>query len=157
VRERPASAFDVLVDRTLTVMHHEEAREVTVEEAMQHKTYQDALAGNRAAQREVIKMITKREEWLATREPPLQPPQIVFESTDPDNANEAMVLLGIAERDTRARDPRDTDEYLLLQPWAVQVALSRRRGRSLSKDELKEIKFCTRDADTIRWPSGVDT
>jgi len=47
----PPSAFDIVIDRTLTVTHNGKPREVTVEEALQHRTYQDALAGNRAARR----------------------------------------------------------------------------------------------------------
>jgi hypothetical protein len=38
-----------------------------VEEALQLRTYQNALAGNRAAQREVLKMIAKREKAMAER------------------------------------------------------------------------------------------
>ena len=42
-------------------------REVTVEEALQHRTYQEAIAGNRAARREILKMIAKREQYLAAQ------------------------------------------------------------------------------------------
>ena len=42
---------------------------------------------------------------------------------DPTNANEALILLGIAEPDTGY--PDDEYERLLLRPWAVQAALSR--------------------------------
>ena len=40
---------------------------MTVEEALQHRTYQDAIAGSRSARREVLKMIAKREQYLAAR------------------------------------------------------------------------------------------
>ena len=50
-------------------MQNGKPREVTVEEALQHRTYQDAIAGNRAAQREVLRMIDKREKWLASKRP----------------------------------------------------------------------------------------
>ena len=43
------SAFDVVIDRMLTIVQGGEQREVTVDEALQHKTYQNAIAGNRAA------------------------------------------------------------------------------------------------------------
>ena len=46
------------------------AREVTVDEALQHKTYQQAIAGNRMASREVLKMIAKREKALAAKRVP---------------------------------------------------------------------------------------
>ena len=57
-KERPAdstSAFGVVIDRKLTVTQDGKSREVTVEEALQHKTYQNAIAGNRSGQREVLK------------------------------------------------------------------------------------------------------
>src|SRR5688500_9307636 len=71
-RSRPLpapSAFDIVIDRTLTVTQGGRARELTLEEALQHKTYQAAIAGNRAARREVLKMIEKRERWLAANAP----------------------------------------------------------------------------------------
>ncbi len=67
---RPAaSAFDIVMDRTLTVTQGGQARELTLEEALAHKTYQAAIAGNRAARRDVLKMIAKREKWLAEKAP----------------------------------------------------------------------------------------
>ena len=63
------SAFDIVVDRTLTLMQNGKPRKVTVEEALQHRTYQDAIAGNRAAQREVLKMIDRHEKWRASKKP----------------------------------------------------------------------------------------
>ena len=49
-----ASAFDILIDKVLTVSHGGEPREVTVEEALQHRTYQEAIAGNRSARRTIL-------------------------------------------------------------------------------------------------------
>jgi hypothetical protein len=128
-------------------------REVTVEEALQHRTYQDAIAGSRAARREVLRMIAKREKWLATKASKRQPLEMLVEPTDPDNANEALILLGIAEPDGRWIRSADKNGRLLLQPWAVQLALSRGRRR-LSAKQIGEIKRCTRDAETLRWPAG---
>jgi hypothetical protein len=153
-REQAGSAFDIVIDRTLTVTQNGEPREVTVEEALQHKTYQDAIAGNRAARREVLKMIAKREKWLAERAPKSRPIEWLMETVDPDNANEALLLLGVIERDTRIADPNDKYKRYRLQPWAVQAALSRRGRRALSEKDIAEIERCTRDAETLRWPAG---
>ncbi len=101
------SAFDIVIDRTLPVMQNGKAREVTVEEALQHRTYKDAIAGNRAARREVLKMIAVREKWLAAKASKHRPIDVREEPPDPDNANEALLLLGIAEPDTRSNDPND--------------------------------------------------
>ena len=57
--ETPRSAYDVVVDKTLTVVKDGVVREVTVEEALQHKTYQQALEGNRAAQREILRSVVE--------------------------------------------------------------------------------------------------
>ena len=68
-RPSQASAFDVVVEKTLTVAHHGGTREITMEEALQQRTYRDAVAGKRMAQREVLKWIVKREAWLAKHAP----------------------------------------------------------------------------------------
>lgn len=150
-----ASAFDGVIDRSLPVMQNGKAREVTVEEALQHRTYEAAIAGDRAAQREVLKMIAVREKWLAAKAPKHRPVGVRIEPTDPDNADEALILLGIAEPDTRRSDPKDPYNRLLLRSWAVQAALSRPGRRRLSATDVSEIKRCTRDPETLRWPAGV--
>jgi hypothetical protein len=133
-------------------MQNGKPRNVTVEEALQYRIYQKAIAGNRAAQREVLKMIDRREKWRASKKPKQhQDRESLIELTDPRNADEALLLLGIAERDTRWNDPHDRYQHLLLQPWAVQAALSRPGGRRLSAQDVSEIKRCTREPDTLRW------
>jgi hypothetical protein len=144
-----------VIDRTLTVTHNGKPREVTVEEALQHRTYQDALAGNRAARREVLKMIAKGEKWLAAHAPKHRPVEVRIEPVDPDNAHEVLILLGIAEPDTRWSGSSNRYECLLLRSWAVQAALSRSGRRRLSARDVSEIKRCTRDAGTLRWPAGA--
>lgn len=150
------SDLDILIDRTLTVVQNGKTREVTVDEALQHRIYQDAIAGNRAARRAVLRMIEKREKWLAAKPLKYWPVKELIEPEDPTNANEALILLGIAEPDTGY--PDDEYERLLLRPWAVQAALSRpgRRRLSVSDNDVSEIKRCTRDAHTLRWPGGIE-
>jgi hypothetical protein len=43
-------------------------QELSVEDALQLRTYQDAWAGKRAARREVLKMIAKREKAMADQQ-----------------------------------------------------------------------------------------
>jgi Family of unknown function (DUF5681) len=150
------SAFEVLVDKTLTVPDRGGTREITLEEALQQRTYQDALAGKRMAMREVMKWITKREAWLAKHEPKAPQPVSRLISPDPDNADAALVLLGIAAADPARADFGADRAQLLLEPWAVQAALRRRRGgQRLTEWELSEARRCTRDSDTLRWPRGT--
>ena len=57
------------MEKTLTVDDRDGTREITVEEALQQRTYRDALAGKGMAQREIVKWILKREAWLAKHVP----------------------------------------------------------------------------------------
>jgi hypothetical protein len=156
-RPSQASAFDVVVEKTLTVAHHGGTREITMEEALQQRTYRDAVAGKRMAQREVLKWITKREAWLAKHAPKASPRPITRHiSPDPDNADDALLLLGIAALNPARADIGADRAQLLLEPWAVQAALRRRRGGDrLTDSERDAIRRCTRDRDSLRWPRGT--
>ena len=147
--------FEVLLEKTLTVTHHGITREMTPEEALQQKTYQNALAGKPMAMREVAKWIRKHDAWLAKRASRASSRPAIKRhiSPDPDNADTALLLLGIAAPNP-ARAGLDTDRaQLLLEPWATQAALRRRRGgKRLSDSEHDWIRRCTRDPDCLRWP-----
>lgn len=146
------SAFDIVIDRTLTVTQNGVERELSIDEALQQRTYQDAIGGSRSARREVLKMIAKREKWIAAHSPkPKVPPVEVRMENDPDNAHEALVLLGIASPDPRDWAPADSNDRLLLEPWAVEAAFARSRKRTIEDRDLAEIRRCTRDARSILW------
>ncbi len=90
------SAFEVLVEMTLTVTDRNGTREITLEERLQQQTYQHALKGERMAVREVLKWIRKRDAWREKHEAKASPPAITRRiSPDPDNADAALLLLGI--------------------------------------------------------------
>ena len=156
------SAIDVVIDRTLTLMRDGVPREITMEEALQHRTYQDAIAGKRMAEREVLKWIRKREAWFAKEATPKTQIPIEWKtSPDPDNADAALLILGIARPDASwASAPYY--EYdggrrmrLLLEPWAVQKAINRRRrAATFESRDVTDILRCTRDEDTLDWPAG---
>lgn len=150
------SAFDVVIERTLTITQDGRPREVMLEEALQHKTYQDAITGNRAARREVLKMIAKREKAITKRAPPPKPVEALVETKDPTNADEALLILGIACRDPRRSEHPAEREWLLLEPWAVEAALSRRAARRMDRREIVAARHCTRGADTLRWPEPAE-
>ena len=144
------------MEKTLTVDDRDGTREITVEEALQQRTYRDALAGKRMAQREVLKWIMKREAWLAEHVP--KAPRLVINySYDSDNADSALLLPGIAAQNPDRAGWRKDRAHLLLEPWAVQAALRRRRGgHRLTDNEREEIRRCTREPDSLRWPRGTD-
>ena len=146
------SAFDTVIDQRLTVTQGGDTRELGVEEALQLKTYQDALSGNRPARREILKMIAKREIWLAAKRPPPAALPHRYE-IDPENANEALVILGIASRDAKVT-PTDPYERFLLEPWAVEAALRRSSRRTWSDKELLDIRRCSRDHQSLPRPVG---
>ena len=153
-KETQASAFDIVIDRKLTVTQDGVPRELTIEEALQQRIYHAAIGGSRSAQREVLKMIAKREKALAAKGGRnLRRVITRVEPVDPANADAALQILGIATRDTRP-DRRDKGRKpLLLEPWVVQAGLSRRRGGDRLGDmEVKEIEHSTRDAERLRWP-----
>ncbi len=152
-KDRP-STFDIIMDRTLTIMQGGKAREVSVDEALQHKTYQQAIAGSRMARREVLKMIAKRENALAAKQPQVQPITRLIEPKDPTNAFDALCVLGIAAPDVSWSDQAGGGR-LLLEPWAVQIALNRRGLKRLTQQDVAEIERCTRNVDALVWPERI--
>ncbi len=146
-------AFDIILDRTLSVTTNGVQRDVTMEEALQLKTYQEAVAGKRLAQKQVLKWIEKREAWLAKHRAAAKPSQqVIFTGMreDPSNADVAMFLLGIAGYKPNGEKWFADRMQLLLEPWAVEAAFKRRRNaKPLEEQDLDSIRRCTRDARTI--------
>ncbi|MBX7528641.1 DUF5681 domain-containing protein [Qipengyuania vesicularis] len=143
------SAFDVIIEKSLTVTQNGVERELTVDEALEWQTYQAALGGSRMATRKVLKMIEKREAALAKKNPPA-PRKIRTEAHyTSDNANEALRILDIARPDQGRNGKR-----WLLQAWATQAALSRPGRRKFKKKDVDEIKFFTSESETLSWPRG---
>jgi len=151
------AAIDVIIDRILTVDRDGISRELTMEEALQNRTLQDALEGNRTAQREVLKWIIKRDKYLLAENRRKSPKGVALRYTgDPGNADAALLLLEITALDPRRQDYDGNRPQMLLEPWAVQAALSRRRGRrKLDSKDVAEIRRCSRDPDSLRWPRGI--
>lgn len=106
-QRRPhVSAFDIVFDKVLTVTQGGRTRDLSVDEALQLQTYQAALQGSRMAVRKVLKMIEKREAALAKRQTGPRGAVTLEHRYDSDNANEALRILGIIERDPDRTDAR---------------------------------------------------
>lgn len=147
------SAFDIVIERTLTVMQAGTPREMTVDEALEQRTYQAALGGDRMAQREVFGMIARHEKAKRRRNPTRpQAIEMLVEYGDPRNANLALQLLDIAAINPARSDWDNPEDHLLLEPWAVQAALARRSARRLGARDIAEAKRCMRDPASIVWP-----
>jgi hypothetical protein len=152
-KRRPnVSAFDIVFDKRLTITENGVERELTVDEALQLQTYQAALKGSKLAVRQVLKMIESREKALKTNAPRAEPkrsPAVV--SYDSDSANEAMLLLDIL-----CHNPddvlRDGPRPLLVQPWAVQAALSRPGRRKSDLAGERDLNLFVHDFASVRMP-----
>ena len=142
-----SSPFDVIMDQILTIERNGVAREVTPEEALQQALLKKALAGSRPAIRKVLKMIQARQEALAAEAPPPPRVTLLFEYGDPDNANEALLILGIA-----ATQMLSNQQRLKLLPWAVQAALDRRGAPVLRKHQQQAVAVRLIDPDKVVWP-----
>lgn len=143
-KEPPPSAFDVIAERTLAVCDNGVVRSLSVDEALQLKTYQDAIGGSRMAQREVMRMIAKREAWLAKRRTPKAPMPVREEYPDQPNATPALRLLGIVAPIV------DQPDEILLEPWAVELALTRRGGVKPTEIDIRAMSVRTRGGMALR-------
>lgn len=146
-----ASAFDIVIDQVLTVMQNDVARELTIDEALQQKTYQDAIGGNRSARREILKMIAKRETWLMRNKLVKQQPVEVKSSVEGRTADDALQLLGIAVREERIGYP-DTAVLLKLAPWVTQLCLTRGARQGFEDKDIAQIRRSTRADPEIEKP-----
>jgi hypothetical protein len=153
------SAFDVLTEKTVITTYHGIARELTSEEAVQQRTYQDAMAGKAMAIRTVLKWMKERDAWLEKQAQQSAPTAAATRRStpDPDNADTALLLLEVAAVNPTRNESARKRVPLLLEPWAVQAAIRRRRGgQRLTQEERDDIRRCTRDAGVLRWPRGTD-
>ena len=153
-RAQNGTASEILLDKTVTVTLGGKTREISAEEAIQQRTFKDALAGSGMATREVVKWIIRRDEWLKKHAPPPPRPQVTrLFSPDPDNVDEALVLLNIAAPNPSRADIGAERAQLLLEPWATQHGLDRgRRGSRLTERERDWVRHCTRDPNTLIFP-----
>lgn len=148
------SAFDIVFDKVLTVTQGAVERELTVDEALQLQTYQASLKGSRMAQRSVLKMIEKRELALAKLNPaPQQKVRMEIEH-DSDSANEAMLILGIAEYGEAPPGGGPATRPFKLATWATQAALSRPGRRKLSAKDEEDVRRVTMNPERLKWPKG---
>ena len=148
----PASPFAIL-DELLSVHEAESVSELPLEEAMLIKTYQRAITGSRRAGKKIVKMILEREK-RRFKSRALRPPQITsqVECGDPENALDALEILGIASRTANANVGDSRNGHLRLERWAVEAALRRRNFEELSSSDKHLIQEWTHDSAGVKWP-----
>ena len=156
MRRPHVSAFDIVFDKTLSVTQNGIERELTIDEALQHKTYQAALKGSKMAVRAVLKMIEKREVAIAAQAAKIsrptnpEPPKVVHNT---NSADEAMRILGVASIYSDGSGCW-WDGRPKLETWAAQAALSRPGRRELTERDVDTIERLTMEADKLKWPRG---
>ncbi|MGH6845531.1 MAG: DUF5681 domain-containing protein [Methylocella sp.] len=121
-RPPPSSPFAIL-DELLTVHEPESVSELSLEDAMLIKTYQQAITGSRRAGKKIVKMIIEREKLRFKRRAPRLQRVTTRIEEDPENALKALEILGIASRTAHANASDSGNGYLRLERWAVEAAL----------------------------------
>ncbi|MFZ1741711.1 MAG: DUF5681 domain-containing protein [Pontixanthobacter sp.] len=142
------SAFEIILDKTLTITQNGKARAAIVEEALQQQALKDALAGKRMAIRKVLKMIEAREKALGHKNAVPRRRVELKHHHLAKNANEALRILGIAKPEP------DFPSRWKVHAWATQAALRRPGRKKFEQSEVDSIKFFTFDSDTLKWPRG---
>ncbi|KJC36500.1 DUF5681 domain-containing protein [Bradyrhizobium sp. LTSP857] len=144
--------YRVLLNKTVTTTIRGKISEMPIEEAIQHRTFKDALAGKPRAIRQVLEWIKEREAWLKQHRPTALSQQTPMResSPDPDNADQALMFLGIARIDRYRAKWGLERTPLIIEPWAVELALSRNRnGADFSQRDWDHVKLCTRDFEVL--------
>ena len=148
----PLSPFAIL-DELLPVHEPGSVSELPLEDAMLIKTYQRAITGSRRAWKKLVKMILERQKLRFKSRAPRSPRITRQIEEDPENALEALEILGIASR--TAGDSQNA--HLRLERWAVEAALRRRSFEELSSSDIHLIRGSTHDGDAVKWPrSSLD-
>ena len=159
-----ASVLDVIFRKTATLKTADgDTREMSLVEAVWHSTHQEALKGKAGAITTVTKWVIRREEWRAKNADKAAFRKRANTSTtrfygDPSNAEDALLILGVVKRDKDYEEAVGKPGYkhLMLEPWAVQAALSRRRGAvPFSERDIFDIERCSRVPGDINWPKGA--
>lgn len=152
-KRRPnVSAFDIVFDKRLTVTENGVERELSVDEALQLKTYEAALKGSKPAVRQVLKMIEKREIALRAKAPKVaHAPSAMKFSYNTNSADEAMLLLGILCHNPDW-PPGEGPRPLIVDAWAAQAALSRPGRRNADKSSGEHLHLFVRDFARVHNP-----
>jgi hypothetical protein len=153
----PASSPFAILDELLTVHEPGSVSELPLEDAMLIKTYQLAITGSRRAGKKLVKMILEREKLRLKSGAPRSPRITRQIEGDPENALDALEILGIASRTAGANAGDSQNAHLRLERWAVEAALRRRSFEELSSSDIHLIRRSTHDGDAVKWPrSSLD-
>ncbi|MDF7773671.1 hypothetical protein P1X14_00300 [Sphingomonas sp. AOB5] len=160
------SAYALVAQRQVGVELGGKPKKLGAKEALELRTYQDAVNGKYRAAKTVLGWIDEREVAKSPGQSKVLPVKIVIENSRPVPMDDALVLLGIVTGNGELNE--DGGPYFKLQAWAVQEALDRhadlRTRRDLDKlvrqfdlqdrRGLEDLVRHTDNPDAVRWPKG---
>lgn len=137
--------YDTILGQMVTVREDGWERRITAAEAFLLQLTQKGLAGDSAAARASLGAI---EEARAKRTPhrDIEVLRIIICGF---GIGSALRTLGLGVKKHRLDKERVRWE---LEPWIVEAALKRFEGRTLSKDEQREVWKNTRTLGKVEWP-----
>ena len=151
------SPYDIVVARQFILTQDGLPRHMTAEEALQRKTFEQAMAGKRIAIRQVLKMISARDSALKKEFKSSLRSNLKIETLPSESINPALALLDIIRPDDRWDEVEMRQAGWVLSTWAVQAALNRRGSvRKLNKVDavkmINGIKHFTLNSQSLVWP-----
>lgn len=148
-----SSASQELLDKRFNVEIGGVERELTAEEVLELTTIKLALAGNRRAMHEVYRMIKKYQAYSAPENgrPQNVPSVKIRFSRDPENVDQALVLLGIASMQPHFEfECGSSRKTLKMETWAAQAAMSRPNAPDLDEDDRALFAGVVRNSKQVR-------
>lgn len=138
--------YDHVLGQMVVVRENGRERRVTAAEAFLLHLTKRGMEGDSASARASLAAI---EEARARRQGSEFPNfTIVYRSVSPGSVGPALDALGLA---LKSQKNSDQSRYQL-NPWIVQLALSRLCDRRLSRDEQATVLQATRTPHKVQWP-----
>jgi len=143
---RPDIPYDHLLGQMVTVREDGRERRVTAAEAFLLHLTKRGMQGDSASARASLAAIEDARAIRHGRDLPQI--TIVLRSASPGSVGSALDALGLG---FKANKYAEHARYLL-NPWIVQLALSRLGERRLSRDEQAAVVETTRTPHKVDWP-----
>jgi hypothetical protein len=141
-REAP---YEAVLGQMVTIREDGVERRVTAAEAFLLNLAKRGLEGDGPAARASLAAIEERKERSSTHQGPCV---IIRTILDSGSVTYALQPLRMA----RKLDPYRETARMALEPWLVEVALARLRGK-LSPADQRTIVKATRTPHKVRWPN----
>lgn len=141
-----APPYEAVLGQMVTIRENGEERRVTAAEAFLLQITKRGLEGDSAAARSAMAAI---EEARSSRvRSSAIPKQMVVTLVQPGTVNSALQPLRMATKLDRYRP----SARMMLEPWIVELALSRLGDQRLSPEEQAKVVEAVRTPNKVRWP-----